>query len=34
MTGKQENAKLVEIENLHVAFRNDEGGCNDAVRGV
>jgi peptide/nickel transport system ATP-binding protein len=29
MTGK-----LVEIENLHVAFRNDEGGWNDAVRGV
>ncbi|MBN9360611.1 MULTISPECIES: ABC transporter ATP-binding protein [unclassified Devosia] len=25
---------LVEIENLHVAFRNDEGGYNDAVRGV
>ena len=27
-------APLVEIENLHVAFRNDEGGWNDAVRGV
>jgi peptide/nickel transport system ATP-binding protein len=25
---------LVEIENLRVAFRNDEGGYNDAVRGV
>lgn len=29
MTGK-----LVEIENLRVSFRNDEGGWNDAVRGV
>lgn len=27
-------SNLVEIENLHVAFRNDEGGYNDAVRGV
>jgi peptide/nickel transport system ATP-binding protein len=26
--------KLVEIEDLHVAFRNDEGGWNEAVRGV
>jgi peptide/nickel transport system ATP-binding protein len=26
--------KLVEIENLKVSFRNDEGGWNDAVRGV
>ncbi|KQU93929.1 ABC transporter ATP-binding protein [Devosia sp. Root105] len=25
---------LVQIENLHVAFRNDDGGYNDAVRGV
>jgi peptide/nickel transport system ATP-binding protein len=25
---------LVEIDNLRVAFRNDEGGYNDAVRGV
>jgi peptide/nickel transport system ATP-binding protein len=25
---------LVEIENLRVAFRNDDGGYNDAVRGV
>ncbi|MDP3315358.1 MAG: ABC transporter ATP-binding protein [Devosia sp.] len=25
---------LVEIENLRVAFRNDDGGWNDAVRGV
>jgi peptide/nickel transport system ATP-binding protein len=25
---------LVEIENLRVAFRNDEGGWNEAVRGV
>jgi peptide/nickel transport system ATP-binding protein len=25
---------LVEIENLHVAFRNDDGSWNDAVRGV
>ena len=29
MTGK-----LVEIENLKVSFRNDEGGWNEAVRGV
>lgn len=29
MTGQ-----LVEIENLKVSFRNDEGGWNDAVRGV
>lgn len=27
-------SNLVEIENLHIAFRNDEGGYNDAVRGV
>lgn len=27
-------SNLVEIENLHVAFRNDDGGYNDAVRGV
>lgn len=27
-------SNLVEIENLHIAFRNDEGGFNDAVRGV
>ncbi len=27
-------APLVEIENLHIAFRNDDGGYNDAVRGV
>jgi peptide/nickel transport system ATP-binding protein len=27
-------SNLVEIENLRVAFRNDEGGYNDAVRGV
>jgi peptide/nickel transport system ATP-binding protein len=27
-------APLVEIDNLRVAFRNDEGGWNDAVRGV
>ena len=27
-------APLVEIENLHVSFRNDEGGWNEAVRGV
>jgi peptide/nickel transport system ATP-binding protein len=27
-------SNLVEIDNLHVAFRNDEGGYNDAVRGV
>ena len=27
-------SNLVEIENLHVAFRNDEGGYNDVVRGV
>ena len=27
-------SNLVDIENLHVAFRNDEGGYNDAVRGV
>jgi peptide/nickel transport system ATP-binding protein len=26
--------KLVEIENLKVSFRNDEGGWNEAVRGV
>jgi len=28
------SGKLVEIENLKVSFRNDEGGWNDAVRGV
>lgn len=27
-------SNLVEIENLRVAFRNDEGGYHDAVRGV
>lgn len=27
-------SNLVEIENLRVAFRNDEGGFNEAVRGV
>jgi len=27
-------SNLVEIENLRVSFRNDEGGYNDAVRGV
>lgn len=27
-------SSLVEIENLRVAFHNDEGGYNDAVRGV
>jgi len=27
-------APLVEIENLKVSFRNDDGGWNDAVRGV
>jgi len=27
-------SQLVEIENLRVAFRTDEGGWNDAVRGV
>ena len=27
-------SNLVEIENLRIAFRNDEGGFNDAVRGV
>ncbi|MDB5542110.1 MAG: dipeptide transporter, ATP-binding protein, partial [Devosia sp.] len=27
-------SNLVEIENLHIAFRNDDGGYNDAVRGV
>jgi peptide/nickel transport system ATP-binding protein len=27
-------SNLVEIENLHVAFRNDEGEWRDAVRGV
>jgi len=27
-------ANLVEIENLKVSFRNDEGGWNEAVRGV
>ena len=25
---------LVEIENLHVSFRNEDGGINEAVRGV
>jgi peptide/nickel transport system ATP-binding protein len=28
------NGSLVEIDNLRVAFRNDEGGWNEAVRGV
>jgi peptide/nickel transport system ATP-binding protein len=27
-------SNLVEIENLRIAFRNDDGGYNDAVRGV
>ena len=27
-------SNLVEIDNLRVAFRNDDGGYNDAVRGV
>ena len=27
-------SQLVEIENLRIAFRNDDGGYNDAVRGV
>jgi peptide/nickel transport system ATP-binding protein len=27
-------APLAEIQNLHVAFRNDEGQWHDAVRGV
>src|SRR4051812_47639955 len=27
-------SKLVEIENLRVAFRTDDGGWKDAVRGV
>ncbi|RYZ67030.1 MAG: ABC transporter ATP-binding protein [Proteobacteria bacterium] len=27
-------SKLVEIENLKVSFRNDDGGWNEAVRGV
>src|SRR5689334_12677122 len=27
-------SNLVEIENLRVAFRNDDGGYNEAVRGI
>ena len=27
-------SQLVEIENLRISFRNDDGGYNDAVRGV
>ncbi|MGN6489399.1 MAG: ABC transporter ATP-binding protein [Devosia sp.] len=34
MTAPQHSAPLAEIQNLRVAFRNDEGQWHDAVRGV